>query len=252
MKQKDPDITNPHGTTPSSHPLFRRPFTDTFLWTTIFLIGVAVLRFGHLLREVPGTILLLSSQLLSLLIALLLVRKDSNRDVGFKGFKPWWLAVVIPGGLAAGLGLAAFNHIVVPQSDWIVAMDRSLLPLALSHLPFWMTETVIALAGGALTPLAEEFFFRGVLIAGWRGRMCEWLLLVIQALIFGFLHLAHVGIELSPGFRVNPGLCLNIFAATTIGGFLFGLVRIKSGSIWPAVLAHAACNLGAALIYTGP
>ncbi|MBD3286618.1 CPBP family intramembrane metalloprotease [candidate division WOR-3 bacterium] len=236
---------------PPGHPLYTRPFNDTVMWTSIFLIVIFVLRFGHLLRGIPGTILVLSSQILSLLIALFLVRRKSKREAGFTGFKPWWLAVVIPSGFLIGLALAAFNHLILPSADWIVAMDRSLLPGEFSDLPFWSTEVVIAFAGGVLTPLAEEFFFRGVLMTGWRRRLNVWLVLVIQALIFGFLHLAHVGVELFPVFSVDFGLAANILAATTMGGFLFGLVRLKSGSIWPAVPAHAAVNLGAAVVFTG-
>ena len=248
----DSVVTKLNVTTLSSFPtsLFRRPFHNTVLWTTIFLIVVGALRFGHLLRGVTGTILVVSSQVLSVLIGLVLVSRAGKREVGFKGFKAWWLAVSIPGGLLAGMGLAAFNHIVVPSADWILAMDASLLPKQWNSLPFWVTESSIAIAGGILTPLAEEFFFRGVVIAGWRKRLNVWLVLIIQAVIFGLLHLAHVGIEIIPGFSLDFGLALNIFTASSLGGFLFGLVRIKSESIWPAVLTHAAVNFGAALIFT--
>lgn len=229
--------------------LFRRPFSNTDLWMLIFLIVIAVLRVGHLLRCVTGATFALASQVLSLLVVLVLVRPDRRKDLGFCRFRPRWWFISILGGFAAGLTIAAINHLLIPSCDWILAMDESLIPDAWRALPFGLTEVGLAVIGGVLTPLAEEFFFRGLLMTAWRKRIGEWTLLIVQALIFGFLHLAHAGVEIFPRPSIYPGLAANIFVTTLLGGFLFGLVRLRSGSIWPAVMAHAAVNLGAALVF---
>lgn len=232
-----------------NNPLFIKPFANTGLWTVLFLAVVAVLRFGHLLRGVEGAMLALGAQIFSLLVVLLLVRPERRKDTGFKGFKPRWWFISILGGFALGLLLASLNHFLLARWDWIVRMDKTIVPEAWHGLPFGLTEAAVALIGGVLTPLSEELFFRGLLVSVWRGKMNIWAVLVVQALIFGFLHLAHVGLEISPCFRFQTGLALNIFVATSLGGFLFGLARVGSGSLWPAVMAHAAVNLGAALIF---
>ncbi len=233
--------------------LFRDPFGNTALWTAIFLLVISILRFGHLLRGVTGGVtgamLALSAQMLCLVVVLLIVRVQSRKELGFVKFKPGWWFISIGGGLIMGASLALTNRFLLPSSwDWIIAMDKSLLPEAWRALHFGFTEIGLALIGGVLTPLAEEFFFRGLLITAWRDRLGLWTTLVLQSLLFGFLHLAHVGVEIFPQFSVDPGLAANIFITTALGGLLFGLIRVRSGSIWPAVLAHAAVNLAAAVI----
>lgn len=230
------------------HPLYRSPFNNRGLWTAIFLLVVSVLRFCHLLRGTRGVILALASQIAALLIVVFLIHPTSRSEIGFNRFKLSWLFIAIGGGLAAGAAIALINRFVFPAWDWIVVMDRTLLPEAWRGLNFGLTEVGLAVIGGVLTPVAEEFFFRGLVIAAWRGRLGLWATLFAQALIFGFLHLAHVGVEISPQFAVHPGLAVNIFLSTTLGGFLFGLIRVKSGSVWPAVIAHAAVNLAAAVL----
>jgi membrane protease YdiL (CAAX protease family) len=229
--------------------LFRAPFRNTGFWITISLILIFILRFGHLLRGIPGAMLALSAQVLCLLIVVLMVEPQSRERLGFVRFeKKWWLVSII-GGLILGAGLALLNRFVLPPSwDWIVAMDRSLLPDVWRGLPFGLTEVGLALIGGVLTPLAEEFFFRGLLLSAWEKSVGVWPALILQALLFAFLHLAHVGVEVYPCFAVNPGLAANIFAATLIGGVIFGLIRVRSGSIWLAVITHSAVNLGAAIL----
>lgn len=237
--------------TPSSfdRPLFRKPFGNTGLWTVVFLIVICVLRLGHLVRGAAGAVLALASQILSLLVVLLLVRSDSKKHLGFVRFRWQWWPVSAGGGLILGAGLALLNRFVLPPSwDWIVAMDRTLLPEVWRGLPFGLTEVGLAVIGGVLTPLAEEFFFRGLLLSAWEKSVGVWPALILQALLFAFFHLAHAGVEVYPCFTVNPGLAANIFAATLIGGLIFGLIRVRSGSIWPAVIAHAAVNLGAAIL----
>jgi membrane protease YdiL (CAAX protease family) len=193
--------------------------------------------------------LALSSQVLCLLIVALMVEPQSRERLGFVRFEKRWWFISIIGGLTLGATLALFNRFVLPPSwDWIVAMDQTLLPEAWSRLPFGLTEAGLALIGGILTPLAEEFFFRGLLISVWQDKMGIVPTVIVQALIFAALHLAHAGVEVYPCFAVNPGLAANIFIATFIGGVIFGLIRVRSGSIWPAVIAHAAVNLGAAIL----
>jgi|GEM_PF-3281208 len=70
---------------------------------------------------------------------------------------------------------------------------------------------------------------------------------VVQALIFAFMHLAHVGVEISPNPSIDLPLAANIFISTFLGGIAFAYIRIRSSSIWPSVLAHAAVNIAVAI-----
>jgi len=230
--------------------LFRRPFGNSGVWSAVFVAVVALMRFGHLLRGAAGAMLALSSQVLALALVLLLVNPERRKELGMCKFAArWWIAAV-GGGLLLGAGAALINRFVLPPSwDWIRAMDRTLLPEAWKRaVPFLAAEVGLALIGGVLTPLAEELFFRGLLWRVWREGMGGVAVLVLQALLFAFLHLAHTGVEVLPRFAVTPGLAANIFVSTFAGGVFFGVLRMRSGSVWPAVLAHAAVNLAAATL----
>ena len=94
--------------------------------------------------------------------------------------------------------------------------------------------------------LSEELVFRGVLLAllsgvfgrPWRlaGAHVGWGL-VITSLLFGFDHGALVT---NTGLYIDPVQIL----ATSILGALFCWIRERSGSLWPAMVAHSLVNSG--------
>ena len=97
---------------------------------------------------------------------------------------------------------------------------------------------------GIVVPFAEEGFFRGILFSMllwgfgklYQETTAEWLTLVLSTLIFSTSHLNNLGhyptnfILFQVGFSMILGLC-------------FGYTRLKTGSIYPAVLLHALFNL---------
>ena len=120
--------------------------------------------------------------------------------------------------LAAGLGMVALYASVMAllrgtPSSW----DGAGLPLAL---------TLQVLTVG----LPEELFFRGYLqgelqaVASPRA----WWPALVAAIVFG---LAHVAVGRGPAAVV-----------TALPGFLFGLLRRRTGTIWVPVLVHGAAN----------
>lgn len=91
---------------------------------------------------------------------------------------------------------------------------------------FHSLSTVAVLFVFAVTPaICEELFFRGALLSGLRKDLRPRAALLWQALIFA---VAHASI-----YRLVPHLWL---------GFLFGVTRLRTRSIWPAVLLHFGYN----------
>lgn len=97
---------------------------------------------------------------------------------------------------------------------------------------------------GIVVPLAEEGFFRGVLLTMllWGfGKLvptgpAERLALILSTLIFASAHLNNLG-----DYPTN--FVLFQVGFSTILGLAFGYTRIKTGSIYPAILLHALFNL---------
>lgn len=85
---------------------------------------------------------------------------------------------------------------------------------------FWVVCAAIAIAG----PLAEEIVFRGYLQHALATRMRPSFAIVLTAAAFGAVH------TLPYAFPVG------------LLGVLFGTLASRSGSLWPAVLAHMLHN----------
>jgi hypothetical protein len=76
-----------------------------------------------------------------------------------------------------------------------------------------------------LTPLGEEFLFRGVVTSALL-RYGPFVGVVGGALIFALFH------------GINP-----VFPAALVTGLVAGEIFRRSGSIWPAVVVHGVVNL---------
>ena len=101
---------------------------------------------------------------------------------------------------------------------------------------------------GVVVPLAEEGFFRGVLfsILLWgfgnlyESNRANGLTLLVSTLIFAIAHLNNLG-------DYPTGFILFQVVFSSIVGLAFGYTRLKTASIYPAILLHALFNLAGTL-----
>jgi uncharacterized protein len=171
-----------------------------------------------------------------------LVLREGFRDVSFrlgaKGaareYAIAWSYALLVGGFAYGAawlsGLAPF-----------VAPAPTSLPVLLA-----LASTVVVPLS-ALTATGEEL--------GWRGHMVPRLVqagvprpLLVGGVIWG---LWHAPLILSGQYASGPYPWLSalvFFVSITMDSYVFGRVRLASGSVWPAVLFHSAWN---SIIQTG-
>ncbi|MHA6204243.1 CPBP family intramembrane glutamic endopeptidase [Dyella soli] len=89
----------------------------------------------------------------------------------------------------------------------------------------------LALLVVSLGPLVEELLFRGVLLSSVARHVGNGWSIVLTAVLFACVHLP----DLSFLWYALPNL--------TLLGLMLGWLRVRSGSIWPAVLAHGMNNL---------
>lgn len=144
------------------------------------------------------------------------------RALGLRRASGRWLLV----GIGVGLGAMLVNRLVVllyfwatgdatnPQAGLAETADATLLQFAL-----------MMLLGGLLVPFAEELLFRGVLY-GWLRRWGVVVATAASAVVFGLFHLAPV-----------------LIITAALIGVVNAVLYERSGSIWPAVAAHAANNM---------
>jgi len=131
-------------------------------------------------------------------------------------------------GFATAAAVVALFSLALPRS-WVEAHDVARL---FEGSPAGRA-LMLALTAG-LAPACEEIAFRGYLLSALRARLSDRAALLAGAALFAAMHLNPVSL---------PGLFLL--------GLLFGWLALRSGSVWPAVVAHATNNAISSLLALG-
>jgi membrane protease YdiL (CAAX protease family) len=162
--------------------------------------------------------------LVGIVVVVALFFERPRQAVGLRSFERrwlWWALGVVVVTIVVSLVLEPFLH---------AGEEQGLAPKEWEpeHAEVFAANVGVTVLVG---PFAEELFFRGlgIRVLGFLGGTTA---IVVSALVFGLVHGLVVGL---------PAL------------FFFGLglawLRLRSGSIWPTVLAHSAYNgLGIALL----
>jgi len=117
--------------------------------------------------------------------------------------------------------------------------------LIMGEIPFgantWFFE-------GVVVPFAEEGLMRGILVSMFLwgfGKLyaestANWLTIIFSTLIFATAHLNNLG-------HYPTGFILFQVGFSTILSFAFGYARVKTQSIYPAIVLHALFNMAGTL-----
>lgn len=181
----------------------------------------------------PALMVILTLSVAALITAMLAYRKwprlwSMAAPPGF-GFtlphRSLYFALAIVVGVAAPLLGGALTHWLAHGRE--VTQDIQQLggntPLDL-RIP-------LALVVVSLGPLVEELLFRGVLLSAFTPRWPVGRAVAISSLLFALIHL--------PGLQFQWYALLDLLLLALALAWL----RLRSGSIWPAMLAHGVNNL---------
>jgi len=112
---------------------------------------------------------------------------------------------------------AAFTLLVFPDAE-----QQEVINLFKESSGFSLI--ILALTVSVFTPFAEEFLFRGFILTMLLKRYSPLASIVISSFVFS---IAHEPIAMALAFG---------------GGCLYGWIRVKTGSIYPSMIAHAIWN----------
>ena len=123
----------------------------------------------------------------------------------------------------ASLGLLELQNVVFPVPPEYLAGFRRLHDLLYPKDPL---DALVSLAAIALVPaLCEEAATRGVLLPSLRTALAPAPSIALSAAVFALMHF---------------DLYRTLF--TFAVGLVLGAVRLRTGSLWPSLLAHASLN----------
>ena len=171
------------------------------------------------------------------LAMLLVVTREGYSKEGWKvlglhrlGLSVWWIAfgltLLITVAASAIVWATPLASFIVPEGGIVDAVINFLINVCILALTF---------------SLAEEIGIRGYLLPKLLsvGRTRA---LALSGLVFAIWHMPLI--LLTPFFPVgNKLISLPLFVATVVAAsFVYGYLRLYTGSVWPASLAHAVHN----------
>lgn len=230
MEDSDLPTSEPPPPPPPRVPEVRGPA----LAATVLVFGLFITLGGLVqLLNVPFGIWF-TEVFLFLGVAWVVLRYTGHSPVGYTGLGFPGLG---PLGFGFAVGVANFFALVVPlqfasqlmlPEEWQQIFDAAQL---------FRGRTVLELAAIILgvtvaAPVCEEFFFRGLLQRGLLERLPALHAVALASVIFSAFHLDPVG-----------------FVARVELGILFGLLWLRTGSLWPSILAHSANNLVSTVLF---
>jgi membrane protease YdiL (CAAX protease family) len=190
-----------------------------------------------------STTVAMTTPVIAAILVLLVVTREGWRRSGWaslglhrSGLRLWPVALLVPLAVFTSAGVLA---VVFGVAEWAPvgqAADFSAV--------MWPVILVVNVLYAAVTvSLTEEI--------GWRGYLLPRLIalgerraMLLSGLMHGIWHLPVVlltGLYLPAG---NRAVVIPMFlVCVTAGGVLMGWLRLRTDSVWPAVLAHSAHNV---------
>lgn len=180
-------------------------------------------REGLLVLVLPGQAVFLGIALLAALFS----KQSLTRRLGLRrGWLPlWtWAVFVLATPTVGALSSLMFSNVMEQESEHLKMMETMLR----SHATEFFAG--LFLLAAVLPGVVEEIMFRGYLQSRLLDRWHPWAAIMWSAVLFAAAHL-----DFAHAIGVLPL------------GMWLGVVAWRAGSVWPAILCHAANN-GAALI----
>ena len=177
----------------------------------------------------------------------LLMTAPGRRSIGLRrATDRRFYALALAAGCAAALacGLLGVGLFGIGADNWFVSIANNYRnTLDTRGLALWQLHLFFTLPACLFSPLGEEIFFRGLLHSALQERFGARVAAVSEASLFGLVHVCHHGLWLAATgwmFRPVSGVLWMLLMFGT--ALMFSALRQRSGSLGPAIVAHASFN----------
>lgn len=136
-----------------------------------------------------------------------------------------WITLAVVLGFVLPLAAGRLTELLAQGH----AVPQDVKQLGASADTAWRLALAVVVV--TLGPITEELLFRGLLLSALLRRMRPFAAVLVSALVFAAAHLP----DLHWLWYGVPNLALL--------GIAFAWLRLRSGSLWPAIIAHACNNL---------
>lgn len=202
-----------------------------------------------------------------------IITKEGWKDAGLrpqlvKGWPAWIAAWLLP-TILTFLGAMIYYFVFPGQFDSSLGVLGQMVAAAETQtgqaipLSLWMLALIQLGVGVVIAPIINSLFTFGEEF-GWRGYLQPKLMalgyrkaLLLTGVIWGVWHwpVIAMGHNFGFGYWGEPWTGFLVMTWFTVtAGIIIGWLTLRGGSVWPAVLAHAATNgiAGAGIIFLAP
>lgn len=184
-----------------------------------------------------------------MILPFIFLTREGRKQIGLRrSNRSWYYLIAILYGVFAAcicflLGIVLFAD---SPDNWFVTIRNYYLAQVPGYSDMPLSQFFVIVTAPALifSPLGEEIFFRGFLQDAIETRFSLRSSMVIESALFGFVHLFHHGLVRTNGtisfYPISSILWVALMFLTAFG---FALLRKRSSSIYPSIVAHAAFNL---------
>jgi len=230
-------------------PAWRRSIGPPWIVSLLILAILASVRYYAVLGPPRARILFLAHALVMWALPFIFLTPQGRRDIGLRKPRntPSALAWSALAGAACGLAFFAIGMVLYGNSadNWCVSIRDSFhLAEMRAAMPLAAAFAAVVLPAMIVSPIGEEILFRGLLQQSFTLRWNIPVATVVNGLAFGLVHLHVHGLwHDAAGFHirlVSGALMVLLMAGLSA---VFTLCRLRSGSLYAAMIAHSACNL---------
>ncbi|MGZ8559380.1 MAG: CPBP family intramembrane glutamic endopeptidase [Chitinophagaceae bacterium] len=187
--------------------------------------------------------------IIMMLMPFIFLNKEGRRRVGLikSGAAKYYLIAIVAGSALAlvcfGSGLLLFG---LSDDNWFISIKNSYYrtfdTTGMSIQQLFIIFTIPALI---FSPAGEEIFFRGFLQEALATKFSYRQAMIIDSLFFALIHVFHHGIVKDQQGQISfyPLSGFIWVLLMFITAVSFALLKKSSGSVYPAILAHAVFNV---------
>jgi hypothetical protein len=254
MSREGTAFMNPPAGSDTLQPALLKPIWVALLgppWlvSIIVLIVVEAVRLFAVFSPYPLQALFFLQTVAICAVPFIFLTASGRRQIGFteRGISTKSMLLSALAGAGCALAFFALGRAIYGDSpdNWCISIRNH---LRIDEMRGIMSPmglfALYALPAIFLNPVGEEILFRGFIQRAFAVRFNATIATLVNSLLFGLCYLYVHGIWCDEtGFHIRLVSAAVAMALMTLVGAVFTLCRTISGSLWPAMAAHAAFNL---------
>ncbi len=226
----------------------QKVFKQSWILLLILYILLALIRGIGAFGPENIRILIMVGFIIMWFLPFLFFNKTGWKRIGIRKIQNplWILWGFLIGGVAA-LAIFGIGMLFTLNSTehWFISIINQVMsPEVREMLPFTAVFFITTLPSMILSPIGEELFFRGMIHEVTKEKTNEFHAKVTNSLTFATVHIMHYGFIIegtNVDFLFGAG---SVWFLLMFGlSMLFSICKSRSGSIFPAIIAHSSFNL---------